>query len=181
MWLVILLALLFYWSQLYLDRSVAGFHADVPQAWPDQETLAHVQPYDPTGAIMARGKFKYEQTCAACHGLTGLGTPNVAPPFAGSEWVTTPGPGRIARVAYNGLKGPIEVAGKQYVLNPMLAGLALTMSQEDLAALLSYVRNSWGNKASLVTPEQVKEIYEKILGRSEPWTSEELKAIPENE
>lgn len=180
-WIVIVFALVFYWVQLFLDSSVAAFQPHVSPAWTDAATLAKAQPYDPTVAMMALGKAKYETTCAGCHQSTGAGSPGVAPPLAGSEWVTTAGVGRAVRIVFNGVKGPIEVAGKQYNMNPMLPGLGYTMTHAELAALLSYVRNSWGNKAPFVTEEQVTRVFEKIKDRSEQWTAEELLAVPESE
>ena len=56
-------------------------------------------------------------------------------------------------------------------------GLGMT-TPDEIAATLSYVRNSWGNKASLVSPEQVAAILKETEKRSDPWTAEELLKVP---
>ncbi|NNC90294.1 MAG: cytochrome c [Akkermansiaceae bacterium] len=118
---------------------------------PDVEELAADAPVDP--AVMELGKAQYI-LCMACHGADGNGVANIAPPLAGSEWVTGPVQNLI-RIQLRGLTGPITVKGKEYNLPaPMVAQAFQT--DEQVAAVLTYIRNSWGNKASPVTPEMVK-------------------------
>jgi mono/diheme cytochrome c family protein len=108
-------------------------------------------PIDPK--VMEAGKQEYA-LCAACHGPEGQGVPNLAPPLAGSEWVVGPVENPI-RITLRGLGGPIKVKGVDYNLAaPMMA--VAHLSDEQLANVLTYVRNSFGNKASAVTPDQVK-------------------------
>lgn len=108
-------------------------------------------PIDP--AVMEKGKAEYA-LCQACHGADGNGVPGLAPPLAGSEWVVGPVENPI-RIALRGLGGPIKVKGVDYNLPaPMMA--VAHLSDEQLSAVLTYVRNSFGNKASAVTPDQVK-------------------------
>ncbi len=108
-------------------------------------------PIDP--AVMEAGKTEYA-LCQACHGPDGNGVPGLAPPLAGSEWVTGPVENPI-RITLRGLGGPIKVKGVDYNLPaPMMA--VAHLSDAQLAAVLTYVRNSWGNKASAVTADQVK-------------------------
>lgn len=106
-------------------------------------------PIDP--AVMAIGKVQF-MVCAACHGQNGEGGP-IAPPLAGSEWVTGP-VSNLIRIQLRGLNGPITVAGKEY---NFAAGMTQMAYQTDdhVAAVLTYVRNNFGNKASAVKPEQV--------------------------
>ena len=106
-------------------------------------------PIDP--AVMAAGKVSY-MLCGACHGQNGEGGP-VAPPLAGSEWVKGP-VSNLIRIQLRGLVGPITVAGKEYNMPGGMAALAY-QTDEQIAGVLTYVRNSFGNKASAVTPEQV--------------------------
>ena len=106
-------------------------------------------PIDP--AVMAAGKVSYV-ICGVCHGENGEGKA-IAPPLAGSEWVTGP-ISNLIRIQLRGLQGAITVAGKEY---NMLGGMAALNYQTDeqIAGVLTYIRNSFGNKASAVTPEQV--------------------------
>jgi mono/diheme cytochrome c family protein len=58
-----------------------------------------------------------------------------------------------------------------------MPAMGAALSDEDLAAVLSYIRQSWGNKASAITPDQVKAIRAQVGNRSQPWTAEELNAV----
>jgi mono/diheme cytochrome c family protein len=110
---------------------------------------ASAAPIDP--AVMAAGKASF-MICAACHGQNGEGGP-IAPPLAGSEWVTGP-VSNLIRIQLRGLQGPITVAGKEYNMPGGMAALSY-QTDEQIADVLTYVRNSFGNKASAVKPEQV--------------------------
>lgn len=103
--------------------------------------------------VMEMGKTQFV-ICSACHGPNGTGMPNLAPPLAGSEWVRGPIENLI-RIQLRGLQGPITVQGQTYSFAAPMAPLPY-QTDEQIAAVLTYVRNSFGNKASAVTPEQVK-------------------------
>ena len=109
--------------------------------------VANVDP-----AVLAAGKQAF-MTCMACHGANGEGTV-LAPPLAKSNWVNGPVENLI-RIQLRGLQGPITVSGKQYT--PPAPMMALPhQTDEQIAAVLTYVRNSFGNSAPAITPEQVK-------------------------
>lgn len=105
----------------------------------------------PDPAVMAIGKTQFI-VCAACHGQNGEGGP-IGPPLAGSEWVTGP-VSNLIRIQLRGLQGPITVMGKEYNFPGGMAAQAY-QTDEQIAAVLTYVRNSFGNKAPAVKPEQV--------------------------
>ena len=117
----------------------------------DKLTPAADAPIDP--AVMEAGKTAF-MLCMACHGANGEGG-LAGPPLANSEWVKGP-VSNLIRIQLRGLTGPITVNGKVYDNFP--AGMAPLAFQDDntVAAVLTYVRNSFGNKASAVSPEQVK-------------------------
>ena len=109
--------------------------------------VANVDP-----AVLAAGKQAF-MTCMACHGANAEGTV-IAPPLAKSNWVNGPVENLI-RIQLRGLQGPITVSGKKYA--PPAPMMALPhQTDEQIAAVLTYVRNSFGNSAPAVTPEQVK-------------------------
>jgi mono/diheme cytochrome c family protein len=86
------------------------------------------------------------------------------PPLAGTKWVNGPEE-RLIKLTLHGLMGPIEVKGKTYPGQvPMTAFKQL--SDEEVAAVLTYVRNSFGNQAPMVTPAKVKEIREATKGQT---------------
>ena len=90
----------------------------------------------------------------------------------------------MIRIDTHGLMGPIDVKGQAFNAGntmQMTAGLTDSLSDEQLAALLTYIRNAWGNNAPPVKPANVKEVRDTIKGRPGPWTGQELKAVPETE
>ena len=107
------------------------------------------EPIDP--AVMEVGKASF-LLCGACHGQNGEGGP-IAPPLAGSEWVTGP-ISNLVRIQLRGLQGAITVAGKEYNMPGGMAALSF-QTDEQIAGVLTYIRNSFGNKAPAVKPEQV--------------------------
>jgi mono/diheme cytochrome c family protein len=112
-------------------------------------TPAADAPIDP--AVLEMGKASF-LVCSACHGPNGEGGP-AAPPLAESEWVTGP-VSNLIKIQLRGLTGPITVKGKEYNFPAPMAPMAY-QTDEQIAAVLTYVRNNFGNKASAVTAEQV--------------------------
>lgn len=102
-------------------------------------------------AVMALGKSQY-MVCGACHGQNGEGV-NGNPPLAGSEWVLGPEENLI-RIQLRGLEGEIPVAGKVYNL-PGMAAYGAGQPDENVAAVLTYIRNEFGNTAPAVTADAV--------------------------
>lgn len=124
-------------------------------------------PIDP--AVMEAGKTAFA-LCMACHGPTGAGTPLVGPPLANSEWVQGPIE-NLLRIQLRGMTGPVTVNGVKYEFAaPMLA--LHFQTDEQIAAVLTYVRNSFGNKGTAVKPEHVK-AFRGEVGKA-PVTVEDL-------
>ncbi|MFD2999657.1 HEAT repeat domain-containing protein [Pontibacter toksunensis] len=128
----------------------------------EQERIKNISPED--RVLITKGAVIYKQLCATCHGPDGKGRQlgggqMPAPPLAGSPRLQ--GTDRIMpiEIMLHGLKGPID--GKEYPdIMPSMAG----QSDEWIAAVLSYVRNSsdLGNNASVIKPEEVKQVRERI-------------------
>lgn len=113
------------------------------------DAAAAEAPVDPK--LFEAGKAAF-LICGACHGQNGEGGP-IAPPLAGSEWVTGP-VSNLIKIQLRGLTGPITVAGKEYNMPGGMAALSY-QTDEQIAGVLTFIRNSFGNKASGVTIEQV--------------------------
>ena len=112
----------------------------------------------PLEKAMKAGAVVYG-TCGGCHQTNGMGLPGQFPPLADSEWVKGSSE-RMAYIVVNGLIGPVHVKEATYdVANGMPAQKSV-MSDRDIANVMTYVRNSWGNKASSVAPEGVSKIRE---------------------
>ena len=101
-----------------------------------------------------------------------------APPLAGSEWVQG-SPNRLIRIPLYGLGGPITVKGQQMNFPAPMPPIGAALQPDDLAAILSYVRQAWGNKAPTVTPEQVKAVGTQVGNRPTAFSPEEIMQVPE--
>lgn len=170
--LVALLAILFYQADMYLMEHSGGFSALVYYPF---KTV----PEPPGGGDMVKlGQNIFGRNCAACHQVNGAGNAALGfPPLAGSDWVAAEGPNRLIRIVLNGLSGPIEVNGQQY--NNAMVPWRDTMSDKEIAAVLTYVRQAWGNTAPPVKPEQVAAIRQATESRgARNWSAQELLAIP---
>ncbi|MSU24763.1 MAG: cytochrome c [Opitutus sp.] len=121
-------------------------------------------------------------TCNTCHQVNGLGLPGVFPPLVGSEWVTG-SEERLIRVVLHGLQGPVTVNGVVFPgTAPMpafgkVAGSGYNWSDDKIAAVLTYIRQEWGNTAGPITTEQVAAIHSKE-GDRKAWTADELSKLP---
>lgn len=117
----------------------------------------------PDPAVMKTGKEIFTSAaCFGCHGMNGEGMPMVGPPLADSEWVKGP-VSNLIRIQFRGLGGPITVHGKQMTfLAPMTAVMAPEQDDAKIAGVLTYIRNSFGNSAPPVLPEQVKMLRSEI-------------------
>lgn len=174
MWLISLLCIAGYWGMVYFDSHGGRFQAQVYGPYTSLAQVNDLQPAADADVMVNRGKVVYETVCALCHGVDGEGKPNQAPPLAGSEWVLGP-EGRIIRITLHGLTGPITVKGQEWNLAMPAMGAALPA--EDLAAVLTYIRQAWGNKAPGVAAEEITAVKAALVGRAQPWTAEELKSV----
>lgn len=119
----------------------------------------------------AEGRTLYTQICATCHQPDGRGQAGLAPPLAGSEWVVD-NHQRLVRIVLNGLAGPLVVAKRNYYMEmPSLA----TLSDDQIAAILTYIRREWEHTADAVTPAEVAEIRAAVGQRDKPWNVRQLR------
>jgi len=178
MWIVGLIAVLIYWGFSYVDLRGGDYHELVYEPFHSTNELGGFIPKDEFGVQMKVGAKAYE-LCVGCHQADGGGNPVQAPPLAGSEWVLAEGPNRIIRVPLVGLTGPIKAAGKEMNASMLAIAAGGALNDEQLAAVLTYVRNSWGNKAPRVTVEQVQKVRADLKDRTDPYTAEELLKLSE--
>lgn len=128
-------------------------------------------PATPSSTSLNSGQAVYQRICIACHLPTGTGLPPLYPPLAGSDLVTSD-PAILARIVLHGLQGPLTVNGRTF--NSVMPGQGAALSDADIAAVLTYVRNTWGNSAAPVTPEVVAAERAAYPGRTQTWTWAEL-------
>jgi mono/diheme cytochrome c family protein len=128
------------------------------------------------GVDLEAGKAQYLAICVACHQPTGMGLPPVFPPLVKSEYVTG-NPERVIAIILNGVMGPIEVDGKPY--NNLMPAQGAVLTDTKISQVASFVRATFGEGASPITPEQVAEARKKYGTRPTGWTEAELKAFPQ--
>jgi mono/diheme cytochrome c family protein len=177
MWIIVVTLLLIFFGGHYLDTRGGWFDAKVYPPYSSAEQLEAFQPQSGAAAIAAHGRKVYEAVCGVCHGVDGAGKPGQAPPLAGSELVNAKGVNRLAHIPLEGLTGTVTVEGKDWNLN--MAAMGAALSDEDLAAVLTYVRTSWGNKGAEVTPDDVKKIRAAIGGHPQQITVDQMMKMPE--
>jgi mono/diheme cytochrome c family protein len=117
--------------------------------------------------IYQKGRELYskEGFCATCHQPDGRGVQASGfPPLANSKWVVED-PNRLIKLTLNGIMGPIEVAGKKYEGKTPMIPYAGLMKDEEVAAVLSYIRNSFSNKAPFIKPQDVKKVRAEIKNK----------------
>ncbi|MCW3110767.1 MAG: cytochrome [Segetibacter sp.] len=113
----------------------------------------------PVAAVsIKRGEKVFQSTCIACHQKDGGGVPRLNPPLIKTTYVLGDRT-KLIQIVLKGLDEPIQVEGEDYT-NAMPAQAQL--SDQQVADVLTYVRNSFGNKASAVTIAQVKAVRAKL-------------------
>jgi len=177
MWIIVVTLGLLFVGGLYLDSHGGWFDAKVYAPYTSAEQLDSFQPKSGEAAVAAQGKRVYGAVCGICHGVDGMGKPGQAPPLAGSEWVTAKGDNRLIHIPLQGLTSTLMVEGKEWNLN--MAAMGVVLSDSDLAAVLTYIRTSWGNKAGEVTPDEVKKVRAAIGGNPQPMSAEQMMKMPE--
>lgn len=114
--------------------------------------------------------------CFTCHQPNGQGISGQFPPLAGSDWVLGEKE-RLIKISIHGLMGEIEVNGVKY--NNVMAPPGIppgSLTDQQIADVLTYIRNEWGNSASAVSPEEVATVRLTVKDRAamQMWTAAEL-------
>src|SRR5580692_1325890 len=156
MWILSLMLVLIYLGAVYFDHHGGWFDSQIYSPYTSADELDSYQPKSGAAAMLAQGRKTYEMICGVCHGVDGMGKPGQAPPLAGSEWVNAKAVNRLAHIPLTGVTGDIQVEGKDW--NMSMAAMGAGLSDSDLAAVLTYIRSSWGNKGEPVTADDVKNV-----------------------
>lgn len=137
-------------------------------------------PAAPVNPIEVGKKLFNNAACNTCHQPNGMGIPGAFPPLVGSEWVTG-SEERLIRIVLHGVVGPIKVKGADFnsamPAFGRVAGSGYNWTDDKVAAVLTYIRQEWGNQASPITTEQVTAIRNKE-GDHKSWTAPELEKLP---
>ena len=164
LWMIIFGTMLF--ATFYLGNYIGDFSPDpwLQSTDPVAETAA------PAVEETVSGSQIYSSRCANCHQANGMGVPNAFPPLSGARWVEDEG--QIIRILLHGMQGPVDVLGDTY--NGNMPAWGSVLSDEEIAAVITHVRQSWDNSASEITGDDVAAVREATAGRVQPWTAEEL-------
>jgi mono/diheme cytochrome c family protein len=166
--LIFLGCLLTYLNGVYLATKSGGFHWDVYNAnWNanDKGSAAAIDP-------MKAGERIFLAQCKQCHGADGMGQPGAYPPLAGSPWPVGD-PDRPIALLLEGMNGPVTVNGQ--TVNNAMPNVGAALRDRDVAFVLTYVRNSFGNHDDPVEEGEVT-TERSALGKRAPWTPAELLA-----
>lgn len=172
LWLVGIIMALVFWGGLYLAYYSGGFRAE-------SFTPRHgmVTPSADLNDPATLGKRVYTQNCVLCHQATGLGVPGIYPPLAGSEWVLGRdwrGDNHLVAILLQGMQGLVQV--REDTFNNAMPTWSI-LRDEEIAAVLTYIRGEWGNSAPEIPPGFVKEQRARTAARDAPWSPDELQAI----
>lgn len=142
----------------------------------DHRTFSDLMPKEKSGASegegyppSADGAALYAARCAACHQANGTGLPGVFPPLAGSDWVTGQ-ESTLAGILLHGVTGTLTVSGVKY--NGTMPAFKTQLSDAEIAALATYLRTQWGNRASPVSAEGVRAARTATASREMPWNGD---------
>jgi mono/diheme cytochrome c family protein len=136
--------------------------------WPGKPgAAAPVTPLTPAEqARFNAGREVFQSLCVACHQADGRGREKIATSLVGSAFALG-APGIPVRVLMNGKEGTVG----------LMPPLGAALSDEQIAAVLTYVRREWDNTGSPVAPADVTPIRALTAGRTRPWTDQELAAL----
>lgn len=123
---------------------------------------------------MGKKIYAKEGYCGTCHQADGKGlTASGFPPLAGTKWVTG-NEDRAIKIVLKGLLGQIDVNGKTYPGQVPMTPFEGLLNDKEVAAVLTYVRNSFGNKASAISPEKVKIVRASVANQKDIYNVSKL-------
>ncbi len=182
-WLGALCAGALCWAGIYVGIFHGGFNANVYNEYESNPSaffpLPKGQQGDSGPAVelpLAELGAKIYSNCIGCHQASGMGNAAV-PPLGGSEYVDGPefNEKRIVAILLKGLQGPVTVTGKPF--NGQMPAWE-SLKPRQIAGVITYVRQNFGNKGGEITEEQVKAAKKAFSSQTKPWTIEQIKEIP---
>ncbi|MGB5272589.1 MAG: PVC-type heme-binding CxxCH protein [Flavobacteriaceae bacterium] len=168
------------WMQLPYEAAVAHLEGHNLGVDPDtQKTETELEGADRELFVKGEEIYHRDGYCATCHQPDGKGlSASQFPPLAGAPWATG-NEERLIKLTLKGIMGPMEVNGKVYPGQVPMTPFGGMLNDEEIASVLTYVRNAFGNKAQAVSPDTVKKVREQIKDKEGFYTAEELlKAHP---
>ena len=134
---------------------------------------AHLTPQEQEQFLAGHEIYFRDAHCATCHQPDGKGIPPAFPPLTESPWITGD-PDRLIKLTLHGLMGPFELDGKKYDGQVPMTPFGGMLKDDEVAAVLTYVRNSFGNKAAAVQATQVAKVRDATKARAAFYLVDEL-------
>ncbi len=123
---------------------------------------------------MGKVIYSKEGYCSTCHQPDGKGLASSGfPPLTPNKWVTG-SDDRLIKLVLKGLLGPIEVDGKKYPGQVPMTPFGGLLNDKEVAAVLTYVRNSFGNKGAAISEDQVKKVRGATTGKVDFYSPDQL-------
>jgi mono/diheme cytochrome c family protein len=155
------------WGGYYIASESGGFRADVYDENFVEGGGAAEPPKVEDPMVLGRRTFN---VCSQCHQETGAGIPGVYPPLDRSE-IVAGDEATLVRIVLHGLQGPVTVAGSTY--DGQMPGWS-RLRDEQISAVLTYIRGSWSNRAPPVDTALVTTVREQSSARTQAWTWAEV-------
>jgi len=177
MWFTALCGALVFWAGWYLAEFGGGGKATILDPRPEARFPARAadgKALDP----VELGRKLFTAQCVSCHQQSGEGVAGQYPPLVESPFVLEH-PARLKRIVLHGLKGPVTVKGATF--NGNMPAFGPRLKDEHVAAVLTYIRQAWGNAAGPIPPESVAATRAATKDRRGEWTVAELEAIAKDD
>ncbi len=148
-----------YMKQSY-DFAIGALNGAIgaPEKAPVVKAPSHLKGRVAKSYVRGAEIYSRDGHCSTCHQPDGKGLPAAGfPPLSGTKWALG-SPERMIKLTLKGLMGPIEVAGKTYPGQVPMTPFEGMLNDREIADALTYVRNSFGNKASPITAAEVKKV-----------------------
>jgi mono/diheme cytochrome c family protein len=186
LWLTAVCGIAVAWAGIYFGVFNGGLSGNVYNEYESspavlfplpQKTGANAGPAEAQVSLAQQGKAVYGQVCFACHQPNGMGVPGQFPNLAGSD-IVQGGEKRLLAIVLKGLNGPITLDGKPFASTQAMPAWEAQLSPKKIAAVLSYVRQEWGNKSGEISEAKVLAAKKEFASQTAPWTEATLSAIP---
>ncbi|MEM7234551.1 MAG: c-type cytochrome, partial [Planctomycetota bacterium] len=164
-----------FWKNVDVKGS-RGFVADAEVEVVKYEVPKHLNTADQKVYAIGAEIYQRESHCATCHQTDGNGLGNTYPTLIGSPWING-SEDRLVKLALHGLWGKLTIKGKTFdpaLGTPPMTAFRTLLDDSEMAAVLTFVRNTWGNRASPIRPATVKRIRAATTKRDTFWKPDEL-------
>lgn len=186
MWLTGVCFLAFVWAGIYFGIFNGGLSGNVYNEYESSPAVLFPLPEKAGGkgaaaeapeTLAQQGKAVFSANCQVCHQPSGVGVPGQFPPLAGSD-IVQGGEKRVVAIVLKGLQGPITINGKPFTGPAAMPAWEAQLSPKKIAAVLSYVRQEWGNKAPEISEAKVAVGKKEFAAQTSAWTEAGLSSIP---